>query len=363
LIMSHLINSIFHTLSVDAKGENFCFSPASYMEVMNALLSCLKGRNQQELLDAIGIKPDDIQQYVWDFTTRLGDLERYNALFYSDEYKSALNPKVLDFLWENCQSDLKSFSNLDFLVSEVNQIVRDKTHGKIDGILTREMINDLTKFVILNCLYFKREWAHEFSEHWKDQEFKGTNRSTQLRFLRLYESLRYYEDEYVDIVQLRYKQSEAFCYLFVLKKDGWLIGDNIDSYLDRAKQVNFHEDTCVELMVPPFKIESRFSLVQATKYAGVNSLFGFNQNWDLVDFSNLLPEASLAVSDIIQRTYFDFTKRGTEAAAATVGIAMMSGCAFNFHMPKIKTIHADRPFSFALVKDDIPLFIGNVNNI
>lgn len=355
--MTPLTSSILYSLYVDNVDRNWVFSPASYLEAMSSLAVCLKGQNLAELVAAA---PDiDRPQAI--------GLDTYNCLLYSAEYRAALNEAVLNVLHSR-SGELRSFSGLE-VVEMVNALVREKTHGKIDNLISRDDINEFTKFIIINCVYFKKAWAHPFDQNgnYNLREFKGATKTSKVRFL--YNQIvgrRYYEGAGYDIVELLYKDSDVACYLIVPTSGSVFdVFSNLSTYFSHIADVKPGLD--VNLTVPPFKVETTIDLKPLTKQAGVTSLFEANQDWSLVDLEKLAPGSWMQVSFIRQKAFIDFTKEGTEAAAATaIGILCASGCMMWREPPPVKTILADKPFVYVLAhrnEPTKPLFVGVVNDV
>lgn len=355
--MTPLTTSILYSLFVKNAGENWVFSPASYLEAMSSLAVCIKGQNLAELVAAA---PDiDRPQAI--------GLDTYNCLLYSAEYRAALNEAVLDVLHSR-GGELRSFSGLE-VVEMVNTLVREKTHGKIDNLISARDINEFTKFIILNCVYFKKEWVHPFNEDgdYSRREFKGATKTSKVRFL--YNQIvgrRYYEGAGYDIVELLYKDSDVACYLIVPTSGSLFdVFSNLPTYFGHIADVKPGLD--VNLTVPPFKTETTIDLKPLTKQAGVTSIFEANQDWSLVDLERLASGSWMQVSFIRQKAYIDFTKKGTEAAAATaIGMLLCSGCMMFQEPPPVKTIRADKPFVYVLAhksEPTKPLFVGVVNDV
>lgn len=249
----------------------------------------------------------------------------------------------------------------------VNGLVREKTHGKIDHLISREDIDEFTKFIILNCVYFKKTWLHSFDEKWGAEEFRGATKISHVKYL--YHKIagqRYYEGSGYDIVELPYKESDIACYLIVPT------AENLFSLFNRFSEVFGHiaevkSGMDVELTVPPFKVESTINLIPPTKMAGVTNIFRKNQDWLLIDLEKLATDSWMKVSFIRQKAYIDFTKDGTEVAAATaIGILCCSGCMSYVEPPPTKVVRADKPFIYVLAnraEPDRPLFVGVVNEV
>ena len=124
----------------------------------------------------------------------------------------------------------------------------------------------------------------------------------------------------------------------------------------------------LDVTAPAFKTESEFKgLASNTRLAGVKSIFDYTKDWTLLDMGKLNSDAVLGVEKILQKAYLDFTKDGTEAAAATAIMIGLSGCLMGPRTnPPVKYIRADKPFAYVLANKNEPtkpLFVGVVYNV
>lgn len=364
--MNKLTHDIFNTLYLDNWNKNFCFSPASLIGALNTLCLCLKNDNLSEILEKLSVKEDELIEYI-KFYKEFSGLDTFDSLLYSKEYEAALNNEVTAKIKE-LNIELESFNDSS-VINRINSLVEQKTNGKIKGLLKPDDFNDFTKFIILNCVYFKKDWLWQFEEsNFKHKmPFYGIE-TTQIEYL-VPEQHRYnyYENNELDIVEIPYKGSDICCYLFIPQNQ--TINNLVSNFQDYYSKIHLlKSDIDVNLTVPEFKVESEFrDLVKHMGSAGINKIFNWSKDWELVNFDKLLPETVLAVSSIIQKCYFDFNKKGVEAAAATAMIIVCSGCLIlNSPPPKIKYIRADKSFVYVLAnkdKKDVPLFIGIINKL
>lgn len=352
--MNQLTSSILYSLFVENANKNWVFSPASYLEAMSLLSLCIKDENLVELL---AVAPDIAEPQA-------AGLETSNYLFYAAEYRDALNQAVTEAVQARGGS-LEAFDGPE-VVSRVNAIVREKTHGKIDNLMSPDDWNEMLKFVILNCVYFKREWQYKFVEQWRPEPFNGATKVANVKYLnhRII-GQRYYEDSTVDIVELPYRDSDVACYVVVPRDSLFNAFSDLKGIISKISQVKAGLD--VDLTMPPFKTETTIPLNEMTKLAGVKKIFSLSQDWTMVDWSKIDPLTYIWVSYIRQKAYIDFTKGGAEAAAATmIGILACSGaCWPPKEPPPIKYVRADKPFLYVLANrtDFKPLFVGVVNEL
>ena len=111
----------------------------------------------------------------------------------------------------------------------------------------------------------------------------------------------------------------------------------------------------VQLALPKFKFEGKFDLAEQLAALGMTDAF----DPDKADFSGMAERKVLSISAILHKAFVAVDEKGTEAAAATVVIAVESAAPVSE-----VTFTIDRPFIFLI--RDIPtgqiLFIGRVLN-
>ncbi len=365
--MNHLTSSVIHSVASGCPASNWVFSPASYLEAMYGLTLCAANQNRTELTQSLGLDETvSLEAQIAERKQGFTSLDTYNGLLFGSDYEGALDSTTINTL-RNLNTDLRAFRSPDDAIALVNHIVEEKTCGKIHGLANRDNVNELTKLILLNCVHFKRDWLWEFDKPMYDETFHNADGSTtEVGYLKREEGYHYYEDPLFDLVRLPYQGSSVACYLFVPTQQGsvFSILDRFDAHFARVKDVASRWDC--HLTVPPFKVESTHGLNDATRTAGVGSVFGWSKDWGVLDWTKLDPAAVVAVTAIVQKAYLDFNRTGTEAAAATGVMMCISGCCFGGEAPPIKVIRADHPFIFCLVDDnhkDTPLFVGAVNHV
>ena len=108
----------------------------------------------------------------------------------------------------------------------------------------------------------------------------------------------------------------------------------------------------VALSMPKFEIEASFSLADALAAMGMPDAFSSD-----ADFSGMIGNRDLAISDVVHKAFVSVDEAGTEAAAATAVIMKLTA------MPdKPVQFPIDRPFIFAIrdIETGALLFVGRV---
>ena len=123
-------------------------------------------------------------------------------------------------------------------------------------------------------------------------------------------------------------------------------------------QINAAQQARLDVNLPKLRLEQRYDLGTAMQAMGVRTAFSH-----AADFSGVSTSGRLAVSRVVQNTFFAMDEKGVEAAGAT-GIGVVTTAAPLPQQPPI-VFNADHPFFLALRDRNtgtIP-FMGRVTTI
>lgn len=254
-----------------------------------------------------------------------------------------------------------AFDHFDFGASggpeaPINAWVANKTQNKIQDLLAPGTIDDLTALIIINAIYFKGRWMHPFDARLtSEQDFYRDDRSTtRVQMMRRTGDYNYTQAQGLSahIVELPY-QDGRFSMFVILPVTGSTMSD-VEGRLTMAT-LNDHlqnlRSTNIELHLPKFKSESRFSLKNTLKRMGMRLPFN-----DRAKFGGICSTQDLKITDVIHQAVVEVSEEGTEAAAAT---AVIIGLRASF--PRARpVVKADHPFLYA-IRDNLTgtwLFVG-----
>jgi serpin B len=242
----------------------------------------------------------------------------------------------------------------------INDWVAEQTEDKILDLIPEDIIDFMTRLVLVNAIYFKATWQNEFEvENTEDGDFHiPDGRTVTVPMMKQTESFAYTEGDGWQAIQLMYDGGTASM-IIILPEEGrfreieskqdWETVQNIIESLD-YRQVN--------LQMPRFKFESGFSLNDMLEELGMVDAFDMNTaNFEGIDGR---PDW-LYIKAAIHKAYVSVDEEGTEAAAATA--VMMAGRG-GPPMEEPVDFIADRPFIYLIrdVPTDTILFLGRVMN-
>ncbi|MEN3008576.1 serpin family protein [Pseudothermotoga sp.] len=246
-------------------------------------------------------------------------------------------------------------NNLENSVQRINTWIEEKTEGKIKNMITKDDVDNLTRLILTNAIYFKGVWEIPFdpSRTGKDLFYIDETTSVEVNMMKLTAMFKYFEDEQVQVLQLPYAGGR-FSMVIVLPKENVRLSD-VERKFSLQRLMHWLENLKileVQVYLPRFKVEQRFSLKEILTKMGMVDAFT-----DSADFSKIDGTKMLKIQNVIHQAFVEVNEEGTEAAAATaviIGIKMG---------PKIPIIFkVDRPFLFFIHEksNNVILFMGRV---
>ncbi|CAL1596616.1 unnamed protein product [Knipowitschia caucasica] len=262
-------------------------------------------------------------QFVEDFLE--GTNEHYNAKLESVDFKN----------------------NSEEARVRINTWVQEETQGKILDLLVIGAVNDLTKLVLVNAIYFKGNWNKQFDEtSTRDYKFRMNKNETKPVKMMHQKSkfpLRDISEASCQVIDLPYKGKELSMLVFLPNdiEDG---STGLEKLEEQLTYENFVEWTRPDMMdevevqvgFPRFKMEEKYDMKNVLTSMGMVDAFDMGKS----DFSGMSPANDLVLSKVIHKAFVEVNEEGTEAAAATAVIISVTS------FRPTPTFIADHPFLF-----------------
>lgn len=280
-----------------------------------------------------------------------------NAIWGQKNYKFL--DEFLDALAENYGAGLRL---LDFINAPedsritINDWVSDQTEDKIKDLIPQGVIDEATRMVLTNAIYFNAAWLHPFEkEATQDGTFylvDGTEVSVPM--MSQTKSFGYAKGDGYLAVELPYDGSELFM-VILLPDDGKFeafegslnaeIVDSITSDLEYKQ---------VALTMPKFEFESECSLADTLSAMGMPIAFS-----GAADFSGMTGTPELTIAEVLHKAFVSVDEAGTEAAAATAVVMELTAI-----QGEQVEVTLDHPFVFMIrdIETGAILFVGRVMN-
>jgi serpin B len=238
----------------------------------------------------------------------------------------------------------------------INAWVEKETRDKIKDLLPKGVLDDLTRLVLTNAIYFKGDWASQFKKDLtRDGEFQTGLDKVKAPLMHQTARFKYLDADGLQALELPYAGKELSMVVLLPKKaDGLaelektLSADKVAGWLGKLREQE------VVVTLPKFKTTCDYSLSGPLAALGMKKAFQ-----PTADFSGMNGRKDdLYITAIVHKAFVDVNEEGTEAAGATgVVVGVRS-------VPVRAEFRADHPFVFLIrdTRNDSVLFLGRIVN-
>uniref|UniRef100_A0A0N4ZTI6 SERPIN domain-containing protein n=1 Tax=Parastrongyloides trichosuri TaxID=131310 RepID=A0A0N4ZTI6_PARTI len=338
-------------------NKRFVFSPISLITALSMAYAGSKGETLEEFCKVVNSdnNSNETHEYFLELINSLKEIPENSelALTLANKIYVAHNFKILDSYSKLLKEYYEgNFENINFMeqdsANKINEFVSEATNKKITELVTQENFNENTKIVLVNCLYFKGEWAKMFKEYntYEDLFYETESVHKKMEFMKRNDFLMHFENPDLQLVLLDYCDRRTQ-FGIILPKNKFQI-ENVIGNLngdDLAEMINKVSNKGVELHLPKFKMESAHNFNATQNNLGLKTGFSTAAN-----FSGISNEGPLYISKIVQKVIIDVNEKGTEAAAATGVMIELLSMIYPPEDPII--IKADNPFFFFIIRDN-----------
>lgn len=268
---------------------------------------------------------------------------------------------TLSFFYDGSlfEQDFMNGSPVD-IAAEINRWIAQATQDKITDLVPPDALTPETRLVLTNAIYFQGAWAVPFAESATEDAPFYLLDGSEVTVPMMYQDFRknYAMTDTYSAVDLPY-EGWTVGMLLILPSEGQFETFEADLTVDRwnemlgAVSINAGK---VNLYVPRFEYETPLLLNDAFAELGVVDAF----NPEIANFSGIVQEYPLYISDALHKAYIKVDENGTEAAAATA-IVIGEGTGDSEQPAEIRF---DRPFIYAIYDKATGtiLFVGRVMN-
>ena len=348
--------------------DNICICPISIYQVVSLVSNGAAGKTYEEIVKSLipgreikkntqlllNINNQDILRY---YNAKTNIVKMVNGIL-------TKHPLSTSFL--HISKKYNALISLLESVQQVNNWVKENTNGKIEKILDENRSLGNVEMILLNAIYFKSNWKYKFDTK-QTSLLPFTNLNKQNKNIETmyqqFESIMYYEDEKIKMIELPYDDNLSMIILLPSEKY-----NSVKDYIRKEKEDytlifnKLKETKDVKLYLPKFKIEYSSSLKESFKKMGMKLAFSSNANLKKL-FSDSNLNKNIYIEDILHKTYIKIDEEGTEAASASAVIISKRGGGIEMRV--------NRSFLY-MIKDkrimdtngnNMMLFIGVVNNL
>ena len=366
-VTSQFAISLFTSLIASKPQENVIISPTSVSSALALVAAGARGKTLDEIEKAFAWKAgsnDGLATAIFQEGQKLAkecskscSLKSANGIWLDNEF--IVNESYKNFLGtfglKTAKVDFKTDSQ--GATEKINRWVEEHTNKKITKLFQERVLDDLTRMVIVNAIYFKGNWLMPFDkEHTVAAPFHvGKGKEVNVQMMYHSGEFRYINDMKAncDIVQLQYEGSEFSMIAIVPHEIDGLA--RVTSSMDLSQfgkwktELEASVKETVDVFLPKFKVSHRVDLKKSLGSLGISDMF-----CDRANLTGLSKAGNLYVSSAVHEAVIEVNEEGTEAAGATgIGIGFMS-------LPP--QVRADRPFLFMIVshKTNSIVFLGKM---
>lgn len=352
---------------INNEATNVFFSPYSISSALAMTYNGARETTKAEMADVMNFHKNEeilsknfseLNSHITNLSSKKIQLNIANSIWGQQDY--GFEKRFLELNNKYYGAGVKEVNfreNYKSIRKDINKWVEDKTQEKIKDLIKKNMLDPMTRMVLVNAIYFNGKWEYPFDEKdtHEDVFYVYAECETKVDFMRRQVSLKYYEDDLAQAIEIPYS-GKSLSMMVILPKERYGM-EQLEEKLDEELYDSYQNSMTtkkVKLTLPKFKITEDYELNDPLKNLGMESAFGKN-----ADFSGMTGKKDLYISNVVHKSFVEVNEEGTEAAAAT-GVVMRKT---SVNLDK-KEFKADHPFIF-FIKDnqhDTILFMGRIMN-
>jgi serpin B len=252
----------------------------------------------------------------------------------------------------------------DAAVKEINDWVSRATREKIPTVIGRQHVDDMTRLVLVNAVYFlgKWNWPFEKEDTTSLDFFRAPDKPVRVPTMYQQGMFRFFHADGVKVLHLPYRGAKAPSLILVLPDaiDGLAV---VESKLTSERFRVWEQSAGSQdekVWLPSFKFASDLQLSGILAKLGMSSAFDASRaNFSGIS-GNFNRDQPLFIQHVIQRAIVAVDEEGTEAAAATS--TTTTSAEPGGPPPRPLEFRADHPFLFFIQDKETGaiLFMGRV---
>lgn len=333
-------NTAFATAFYDQirqQSGNIIFSPISLSLALSMTMAGAETTTEDAMLAALRMTLPEEEVYPA-FNALLLAIEESENAAPEESEGSKFQLNIANSIWGQAGYDFKApfldtlaryfgagVYNVDYIQEPeaarlaINDWVEEETEDKIQDLIPPGAINDLTRLVLANAIYFNGSWLYPFSQNGTTEEpfylLDGSEITVEMMKL-FWERLSYGEGEGYQAVSLPYL-SPDFAMTILVPDSGEFVGFEESLNAEKlAAILNAMSAVQVDLRMPKFDFETSTDAKDPLKALGMSEAF----DPDRADFSGMTEAEKLLITDVLHKATITVDENGTEAAAATAVI-------------------------------------------
>lgn len=287
LCVLFLISRKIQECAKEAVNKNIIISPLSVHSSLAALSMGAEGETYEEIFKHMHFnsnKTATAKRFLAHFKSLKKGIGRCYLSMVNQLYAQKGNEIKTSYRQITDKYFKSAIEVLDFADSEnaanrINSFVSNKTNNKIQNLITPDAIDSSTSLVLINAIYFKGNWEHNFDE---DNTFQGdfyvnNNETKSVKFMKSVEQSFHFiemEQQNAKAIELKFKDSQlSFVAILPNDPEGLPTLEQTVKKINLRKLVTNMENECVDLILPTFKIKIKIDLQNVLNRVSTNSYF------------------------------------------------------------------------------------------
>jgi len=226
----------------------------------------------------------------------------------------------------------------------INQWVEEQTKDRITDLMPPGSVNEMTRLVLANAIYFKAKWQSPFkTESTRPAPFYlASGGSVSAPLMAKQSNFRYALMPTFKLLELPYEGGELS--MLIILPDATNGLPELEKEMSDANLVAWTRALRmkeVSVFLPRFRMTFETRLNGHLETLGMHDAFSDQK----ADFTGMTGNRDLYISSAVHKAFVEVNEEGTEAAAAT-GIAMAPRSAVR--PVEIPVFRADHPFLYMI---------------
>lgn len=254
---------------------NVFFSPLSVHTILSLVSQGSEKQTLAEFNHVLNVTYDVARNGYKSVMTSLNNVQDVklhiaNKVYLKDNYK--LKSSFKDVAVQNYLAEVENvnFAETEKAATTINKWVEGKTNNKIKELISPNDLDEFTRMVLVNAVYFKGEWLHKFKKtSTSKMPFRtSATDSKEVDMMFQTDDFNYAEIDELDaqVLELPYKNKDVSMFILLPKKV-----DGIKELEAKMKDYDLstvHEkmrSTEVKVFLPKFKVETTMQLNEPLK--------------------------------------------------------------------------------------------------
>ncbi|XP_032318288.1 serpin B9 isoform X3 [Camelus dromedarius] len=262
-------------LCQDDPSHNVFYSPVSISSALAMVFLGAEGDTAAQVAQLLSLNPEkDIHQGFQSLLAALNKpgtqyvLRTANGLFGEEtcEFLSTFQESCLRFYRAELEK-LSFASAAEPSRKQINAWVSKKTEGKIPELLPFNSIDEQTRLVLVNAIYFKGRWNEQFNKSYTSEMPFRVNQEEQRPVQMMFQEgtfrLAHIEEVQAQVLELPYAGEELS--MVILLPDHHVALSSVEENLTFEKLLAWTSPGCmksteVEVFLPRFKLEENYDM-------------------------------------------------------------------------------------------------------